>query len=441
MNNLMETRIATERAIASAIMNDPETGYKIDINLNDFYDEASRAVIGSTQENGEYLPAYAMKFIRDNNLNVKMSEISENIVMSQTVTSHNVEKLCDNLKQIIVECLKEEARASMQERLRGGADPQATQMELEDRYHHAEMYFSSNKRRLLDSMHEIISDVRNKRKNELFVSNWKSFDFLHGGGLLGNELVVLAARPACGKTAAALQICCDCNVKTVFFSLEMNHKQVANRLLSHIAQINTKAVVRTPDQVSPAVAERIFGVDDILNVVCDRITVYDEPSQTVSSIRKIARDEVRNNGAKLIVIDYLQLITPENGKRGNAANREQEVAGISRALKNMSKELNIPVIVLAQLSRKCESEDREPRMGDLRESGAIEQDANSILFLVPDDSVPPDMIDKSTYRWVKMILAKGRDVGQAVTASYFNFNTQTFEEIDPEVIKKRNTMK
>ena len=170
--------------------------------------------------------------------------------------------------------------------------------------------------------------------------------------------------------------------------------------------------------------EKLLNATNLIYGASNRLRVYDEPDQSIDSIRKTARKEVAN-GARLVVIDYLQLINSSNSRK--EISREREVAEISRSLKNMAKELNVPVLVLAQLNRSCESEKRAPKLSDLRESGSIEQDANSVLFLHDTGKA-----DYRNYKQIMLYLAKGRDVGVGYRIVVFNSDYQTFETLPPQ---------
>jgi replicative DNA helicase len=187
------------------------------------------------------------------------------------------------------------------------------------------------------------------------------------GGLNNSDLIILAARPAMGKTSLALQIAehVSKSAPAAVFSLEMSRRQLAGRMLKyHTNMTNRSEAVR-----------HLYG----LNMQID-----DTPGVTVGHIRSRCRRIKRQHGLSLIVVDYLQLM------RGDGDNRNQEIGSISRGLKGMAKEFDVPVIALSQLSRKVEERaDKRPVMSDLRESGEIEQDADLILFVYRDEVYDP----------------------------------------------------
>ncbi|MCI9113290.1 MAG: replicative DNA helicase, partial [Oscillibacter sp.] len=200
-------------------------------------------------------------------------------------------------------------------------------------------------------------------------------------GLNKSDLILLAARPGMGKTSLALNVALNVarEGKTVaVFSLEMSREQLATRLLSSEALVENNrlrtGLLRETDW------EKIAGAATVLNRLDIRID--DNPLLSVADMNAKCR---RLEGLALVVVDYLQLMTSAGGGRGGE-NRQQVVSDMSRMLKIMAKELNVPVICLSQLSRANEKrDDKRPMLSDLRESGAIEQDADIVLFLYRDD--------------------------------------------------------
>ena len=203
-------------------------------------------------------------------------------------------------------------------------------------------------------------------------------------GLNRSDLILLAARPGMGKTSMALNILLEAGKKSgktvVFFSLEMSREQLAMRLLSSESFVDNKKLVTgnlsEEDWVKIAEASAVLNVSNIL--------LDDNPSLSVADMNAKCR-RVDNLG--LVIIDYLQLMQSAGGRPGYAnENRQQVVSDISRALKIMAKELNVPVLCMSQLSRANESrQDKRPMLSDLRESGAIEQDADIVMFIYRED--------------------------------------------------------
>ena len=197
-------------------------------------------------------------------------------------------------------------------------------------------------------------------------------------GLHSAELIVLAARPGMGKTSFALNIAQNAAVKhkkkVAIFNLEMPGIQLANRLISSEAKISSERIkkgdLRDEDWSKVALATEALSKSDIY--------IDDTSSITATEIGARCRKLMLEKGLDLVVIDYLQLMS-SSGRGGG--NRQQEISEISRTLKILANDLNIPVIALSQLSRSSDKEKREPVLSDLRDSGAIEQDADMVMFL------------------------------------------------------------
>ncbi len=222
-------------------------------------------------------------------------------------------------------------------------------------------------------------------------------------GLHGSELIILAARPAMGKSAFAINIATNAavknNIPVVIFNLEMSKEQIGNRILCSEAMVDSNKI-RT-GQIEDSDWGKLATASGILSDA--PIYIDDTPGITVMEIRAKCRKLAMDKKIGMIVIDYLQLIRGSNKKNGT---REQEISEISRSLKILAKELNVPVIALSQLSRSVESrEDKRPMLSDLRESGAIEQDADIVMFLYRDDYYNEDSSDKNK---AEVILAKHR---------------------------------
>lgn len=198
-------------------------------------------------------------------------------------------------------------------------------------------------------------------------------------GWQNSDLIIIAARPSMGKTAFVLSMAknmaIDNSIPVGFFSLEMSNLQLVNRLISNVCELDNSKIM------SGNLGD--YGWDTlntrVRNMYSTPLYVDETPGLSITELRTKARRLVREHGVKIIMIDYLQLMTASGMKFGS---REQEVSTISRSLKGLAKELNIPIVALAQLSRNSESrEDKRPMLSDLRESGAIEQDADIVCFI------------------------------------------------------------
>ncbi len=254
------------------------------------------------------------------------------------------------------------------------------------------------------------------------------------GGLNNSDLMIIAGRPAMGKTALATNIAYnvaeymshakDLDEKSrgvAFFSLEMSADQLATRILSTVTQTNGHKM-RTGELDSAEFTRIAAAVREL-----ERIPLYidDTPGLNINTIRTRARRLKRNKGLGLIVIDYIQLITGTGSKR-TEGNRVQELSEISRGLKILAKELNVPVIALSQLNRGVEQrEDKRPVMSDLRESGSIEQDADIVMFVYRENyylkneepqqkpSETPEHLQKRLEEWEARIRATN-NVGEVI---------------------------
>lgn len=209
------------------------------------------------------------------------------------------------------------------------------------------------------------------------------------GGLHRSDLLILAGRPGMGKTALATNMAFHAATTTrtgeqavpvAFFSLEMSAEQLGTRILAEQSELDSNAI-RTGKLKSAEFAQLI----DASTAIADApFFIDDTPGLSVSQVASRARRLKRTSGLGLVVVDYLQLLSAQIGVR--AENRVQEISNISRSLKNLAKELDIPVLALSQLSRAVEQrDDKRPNLADLRESGSIEQDADVVLFVYREE--------------------------------------------------------
>ena len=252
-------------------------------------------------------------------------------------------------------------------------------------------------------------------------------------GWQASDLIIIAGRPAMGKTSFALSmaknIAADYQQPMAFFSLEMSNVQLVNRLISNCCEIQGSKILN--GQLNDNEWKQI---DDNINVLMDApLYVDDTPGLSVFELRTKARRLVREHDVKIIMIDYLQLMNA-NGMR--FSSRQEEVSTISRSLKGLAKELDIPIIALSQLNRGVENRDgpegKRPQLSDLRESGAIEQDADMVLFVhrpeyyrIYDDGQGHDM-----HGMAQIIIAKHRKGATGDVTLRFRGEYTRFENID-----------
>lgn len=301
---------------------------------------------------------------------------------------------------------------------------------------------------VLDEAEQTIFDIANKRLNKSFVQLdiWlkKTFKQLseiknHGSGITGipsgyekldeissgfqnGDFIVLAARPSMGKTALSLQFAlnaAEAGYRVGFFSIEMSAEQLVLRLLSAKARVYHHSI-RNKTISSNDWNDLIAAAAELAQ---SKLFIDDAPMQTIMDIRTKARKLKIEHNVDCIIIDYLQLL---HGS-GRYENRHQEVSSISRSLKALAKELNIPVIALSQLSRAVESRiDKRPQLSDLRESGAIEQDADLIMFLYRDIVYNQDTEDPNL---AELIIGKQRNGPTGTVFLNFQREYTSFEDI------------
>jgi replicative DNA helicase len=246
-------------------------------------------------------------------------------------------------------------------------------------------------------------------------------------GLQPSELIILAARPSMGKTALALNIAENIALRkqepVAVFSLEMSKESLLLRLLASQARVDAHKF--RSGHISKEDWPKITrGLGELAEAP---LWIDDSASATVMEMGAKARRLKRDKGLSLLIVDYLQLVAA----RGRFGNRNEEVSSISRALKGLAKELQIPVLVLSQLTRAPEREERKPQLADLRESGAIEQDADVVLFINRPNFYKTDMPDEDRNK-AELIIAKQRN-GPTGSINFVFLSRHTrFEEAAPD---------
>jgi replicative DNA helicase len=226
-----------------------------------------------------------------------------------------------------------------------------------------------------------------------------------------SDMIILAARPGMGKTALVLSLLRNASVDfakpVVIFSLEMSQVQLMNRLLSAEAELESKKI--QTGKLEDYEMQQL--VTKTARLAQAKIFIDDTPALSILELRAKCRRLKSQNDIQLIIIDYLQLMSGDSSKNAGG-NREQEIAGISRSLKQLAKELNVPVIALSQLSRAVETRggDKRPQLSDLRESGSIEQDADMVMFIYRPDyyGIAEDEKGTPLKGTAEIIIAKNR---------------------------------
>lgn len=254
-------------------------------------------------------------------------------------------------------------------------------------------------------------------------------------GWQNSDLIIIAARPAMGKTAFVLSMAKNMavtfNSPVALFSLEMSNVQLVNRLIVNTCEIPGEKIKN--GQLAPYEWEQLdFKIKELYDAP---LFIDDTPSLSVFELRTKARRLVREHGVKMIIIDYLQLMNASGMQYGS---REQEVSMISRSLKGLAKELNIPIIALSQLNRGVEGrtgiEGKRPQLSDLRESGAIEQDADMVCFIHRPEyyKILEDEKGNSLIGLAEIIIAKHRNGATADVLLRFKSEFARFQNIEDE---------
>ena len=243
-------------------------------------------------------------------------------------------------------------------------------------------------------------------------------------GLQKSDLILLAARPSMGKTALALNIAWQAARKgkvVAIFSLEMGIRQLTQRFLSMISGVRLQGI--KTGQITQEEFETVTAAADSLAKL--KIYVDDTSGQSLREIRTEARRLLQTVGLDLIVIDYIQLM-----QGVKAENRVQEVSAISRGLKVLARELNVPILALSQLSRAVELRaEKKPQLSDLRDSGSLEQDADIVMMLYREEYYSHDEADSNT---AELNIAKNRNGETKTMPLYFNKETQLFGDLTKE---------
>lgn len=272
----------------------------------------------------------------------------------------------------------------------------------------------------LDELH------KDKGKIRGLPTGYKELDSILAG-LQKSDLFILAARPSMGKTALALNLAHNVALKSrvpvLVFSLEMSKEQLVDRLLAMESGVDAWAL-RTgnlTDQDFEKIGQAMGSLSEA------QIYIDDTPGITVSDLRTKARREHHQHPLGLIIVDYLQLMSGGN-RFGGEGNRVQEISEISRGLKGIARELNVPLVALSQLSRSVESRSPQiPQLADLRESGSIEQDADVVAFIYREDYYNPETERKNI---TDILIKKHRNGPTGNIELYFDRDKQRFRSID-----------
>jgi replicative DNA helicase len=271
----------------------------------------------------------------------------------------------------------------------------------------------------IEKLHQNKNEVRGIK------TGFKDLDNMLAG-LQKSDLIILAARPSMGKTALALDIARQTSTlhknPVCIFSLEMSNEQLVDRMIAAESRVNAWSL-RTGNISLDEDFNRIRDSLDRLSKA--PITIDDQPGNNILKMRSVARRMKREGGLGLIVVDYLQLMTPINTRNSDSA--VQQVTELSRSLKHLARDLDVPVLALSQLSRAVEQRGGKPRLSDLRDSGSIEQDADVVMFIHREDKYKEDS-DKVNI--AEILVEKHRNGPTGKVDLYFDEKKTTFLSID-----------
>ena len=425
--------IEAEQAVLGAMLIDKEAIAKASeiLTSNDFYREAHRVIFNAMLELYNKNEAVDMVTVteilkRDNKLEDIGGIAYITSLANVVLTAANVKYHADIVAEKSV--LRQLVRVSTEIAAMGyeASDDVGT---LLDTAESRILEISNRKKKsdftpindiLMESVQSIEKLLNNKGGLTGIPSGFNDLDKLTSG-LHPSDFIILAARPSMGKTALALNIVQNVALRAhkkvggvprsvAFFSLEMSKEQLVNRMLCAEAGIDSQRL---------RIGEMGDKDWDALWVACDamskaKIYIDDTAGITAMDMRSRARRLKAEHGLDLIVVDYLQLMQG-SGKRNNSGDRQQEVSEISRSLKALARELDVPVLALSQLSRGVEARQvKRPMLSDLRESGSLEQDADIVAFLYREDYYNPETENKHT----ELIIAKHRN-GPVDTVNLF----------------------
>lgn len=420
-----------EQSVLGAIFLDPKeiVGVIDKLNSNDFFDQAHQLIFQAMVElfqDNEYIDyrSVAAKLETGQNL-AKAGGHPYLISLAESVPS--IAHLDTYINLVLDGSMKRQVIKIAGEILEEGYQAK----DANDYLSKAEevIFAIAQKRKVSEfaSISEVVKEVREKiEKNRDkkggvtgVSTGFSNLDQLTAG-LQPEELIILAARPSMGKSAFAMNLALNIASKNedagvAIFSLEMSNEQLASRMLSTAAAIESKKI-KTGSLSAKEWGELEGGIQTLGNL---KIVFDDSAAVSVSDIRAKCRKLSQEGKLDFVVIDYLQLIKGDD----RSGNRQEEVAKISRSLKQMARELRVPVLALSQLSREVEKrEGKRPVLADLRESGSIEQDADIVCFLYREDYYKTDKLESKTSD-VELIIAKNRQ-GMAGIHLKFKFDTE-----------------
>lgn len=412
-----------EAGVLSCVLLNPEWLNACDIDSSDFAHPEHRRMYESMlelQEDGAPIDAVAV-WARSK---VSAERISQ--VVNVAPTSVNLPWYLDRLKRISLEDIRRAEGQKAAESIKEGLHPDEAigQMNAIIRVAEERLLPRDDQSEFSRVTAEILSRIKSgSLAMETLKTGIPWLDSLCRG-LIPGDYVILAARPSCGKTALAVQILAELarsNVPTVFFSREMSQELIAQRLISYFAWSDVTGLMRG-EEFDEDVRTSVLSVEPEIRAAAHLIKVIAKGINTIESVERLARIAV-TGGARLVVFDYIQLMEISTGR-----NRNEDVEKFSRRMKAMLVELGVPGIFLSQLSRSCEAENRRPKLSDLRDSGAIEQDADLVWFLHREKINPKDKREDAPEQTV-LLQSKGRNVGLGTRRLTFAGKFQRFSPL------------
>ena len=425
--------IEAEQAVLGAMLIDKEAIAKATevLSADDFYREAHRVIFSAMLELYNKNEAVDMVTVteilkRDNKLEdiggIAYITSLANVVLTAANVKYHADIVAEKsvLRQLVrvsteIAAMGYEANEDVSTLL---DTAESRILEISNRKKKAD--FTAINDILMDSVQSIESLLQNKGGLTGLPAGFADLDKLTSG-LHPSDFIILAARPSMGKTALALNIVQNVALRAhkviggeprsvAFFSLEMSKEQLVNRMLCAEAGIDSQRL--RVGEMHDEDWTHLWDACDTMSRA--KIYIDDTAGITAMDMRSRARRLKAEHGLDLIVVDYLQLMQG-SGKRNNSGDRQQEVSEISRSLKALARELDVPVLALSQLSRSVESRQvKRPMLSDLRESGSLEQDADIVAFLYREDYYNPETENKHT----ELIIAKHRN-GPVDTVNLF----------------------
>lgn len=428
-----------EASLLGAILIDPDSLVKIADNLraDDFFDAKHRRIYEAVTELYNENSAIDVLTIADklkNNDNLDtvggasyLTELTNFVPTASHIEQYAEIVAQKALRRRLITVSKEMTELSMDESKKLSELVEEAESKLfEVSQKHTKQNIISLEEVLATSFDRLDELHKDKGQIRGVPTGYKDLDNILAG-FQKSDLVVLAARPSMGKTALALNFAHNIAVQSaepvLMFSLEMSKEQLVDRLLSMESGVDAWAL-RTGN-LSDADFEKIAQAMGTLSEA--QIYIDDSPGITISDLRTKARREAHKRQLGLIVVDYLQLMS--GGSRfGGDGNRVQEISEISRGLKGVARELNVPILALSQLSRSVESRHPQiPQLADLRESGSIEQDADVVAFIYREEYYNPDTERKKI---TDILIKKHRNGPTGAVELFFDNEKQRFRPID-----------